>query len=101
VGLSLIDLGGINWQNDLYGYKLDPTKANYTFAGIDAKKLLNGDSDYSGSLSDSLEFKFKFTEGRINSYYTALPTKIYATGVYELKKNLTAGALFVELHHYQ
>jgi Family of unknown function (DUF5723) len=93
VGLSLIDLGGINWQNDLYGYKLDPTKANYTFAGIDAKKLLNGDSDYSGSLSDSLEFKFKFTEGRINSYYTALPTKIYATGVYELKKNLTAGAL--------
>ncbi|MFM9840613.1 MAG: DUF5723 family protein [Cyclobacteriaceae bacterium] len=94
VGLSLIDIGGISWQNDLYGYQLDPTKANYTFAGIDAKKLLNGDSDYSGSLTDSLEVKFKFTEGRIASYYTALPTKIYASGTYELKKNLTVGALF-------
>jgi Family of unknown function (DUF5723) len=93
VGLSLIDIGGISWQNDLYGYKLDPNKAIYTFGGIDAKKLLNGDSDYSRSLNDSLEVKFKFTEGRISSYYTALPTKIYATGVYELKKNLTVGAL--------
>ncbi|MCX8490767.1 MAG: DUF5723 family protein [Cyclobacteriaceae bacterium] len=93
LGVSLLDIGGITWQNDLYGYKLDPNKASYTFVGIDARKLLNGNSDYTKSLSDSLEVKFKFTEARINSYYTALPTKIYATGVYELKKNLTVGAL--------
>jgi len=93
IGLSLIDIGGINWENNLYGYRLDPAKASYTFAGIDAKKLLDGDSDYTNSLSDSLEVKFKFTEGKIGSYYTALPTKIYATGVYELRKSLTVGAL--------
>ncbi len=93
VGVSVIDIGGITWENDLYGYQLDPKKASYTFAGIDAKKLLDGNSDYTSSLSDSLDAKFKFTEGRIGSYYTALPTKMYATGVYELKKNLTVGAL--------
>ncbi len=93
VGVSVIDIGGITWENDLYGYQLDPKKASYTFAGIDAKKLLDGNSDYTSSLSDSLDAKFKFTEGRIGSYYTALPTKMYATGVYELKRNLTVGAL--------
>lgn len=93
VGVSVIDIGGITWENDLYGYQLDPKKASYTFAGIDAKKLLDGNSDYTSSISDSLEAKFKFTEGKIGSYYTALPTKMYATGVYELKKNLTVGAL--------
>jgi hypothetical protein len=93
VGLSVIDIGGITWKNDLYGYKLDPAKANYTFAGIEAKKLLNGDSDYTKSLEDSVNAKFKFTEGVISSYYTALPTKIYATGSYELKRNFTVGAL--------
>jgi hypothetical protein len=93
VGISLIDIGGINWENDLYGYKLDPAKATYTFAGIDANKLLDGNGDYTSSLSDSLAVRFKFIEGRIGSYYTAMPTKIYATGVYELRKNLTVGAL--------
>lgn len=93
LGLSLIDIGGINWKNDLYGYQLDPAKANYTFKGIDIKEVLNGNSNYTTSIADSLEAKFKFTEGRIGSYRTPLPGKIYASGSYELKKMLTVGAL--------
>ena len=94
VGLSLIDIGGITWKNDPYGYKLDPTKAKYTFEGIDVTDLLNNDANYGQSLSDSLEAKFEFTEGKIGSYRTPLPGKIYASGSYELRKNLTVGALF-------
>jgi hypothetical protein len=93
VGLSLIDVGGITWKNDTYGYKLDPKKANYTFKGIDIAELVNGNSEYSESLSDSLETKFDFTEGTIGSYRSPLPGKIYASGVYELRKTVSVGAL--------
>jgi Family of unknown function (DUF5723) len=93
VGLSLIDLGGIHWKNDLYGYRLDPTKAKYTFEGIDIGEVLNGDDKYLESMADSVEANFKVNEGRIAAYRTPLPGKIYASGSYEIKKNLTAGAL--------
>lgn len=94
VGLSLIDLGGITWKNDLYGYKLDPAKARYTFEGVDIGDLLNDEAQYGESLADSLEAKFDFTEGRIGSYRTPLPGKIYASAAYEWKRNLTVGGLF-------
>ena len=61
VGISLIDIGSITWSNDVYGYQLDPAKAKYTFEGINVQDLLNGNSNYSTSLSDSLQRKFKFT----------------------------------------
>jgi hypothetical protein len=94
VGLSLIDIGGITWKNDLYGYQLDPSKANYTFEGIDIDDLLNDEVDYGQALADSLESNFDFTEGRIGKYRTPLPGKIYLSGSYELRKNLTVGTLF-------
>jgi len=94
IGASLIDIGGITWKNDLYGYQLDPAKARYTFEGIDLHEILNGDgSDYFNSLSDSLEEKFKVTEGRIGKYRTPLPAKIYLSGAYELRRYFTVGAL--------
>ncbi len=93
VGLSLIDIGGIKWKNDAYGYKLDPAKANYTFKGIDIAEVVNGNGNYSQSLSDSLETKFKFTEGRIGAYRTPLPGKMYASGSYQLRKTVSVGAL--------
>ena len=93
VGLSLVDIGSIKWKNDLYGYRLDPAKATYTFKGIDLHYLINGTSNYSATLFDSLEAKFKLSEGKIASYSTPLPGKIYASASYELKKTITAGAL--------
>lgn len=94
VGASLIDIGGITWKNDLYGYQLDPSRAKYTFEGIDLNQLLNGDNgDYFDSISDSLEQNFKVTEGRIGRYRTPLPAKIYLSGAYELRRYFTVGAL--------
>lgn len=96
VGVSLLDLGGITWKNDLYGYSLDPAKARYTFEGLDLDRLFNdddGDDDYEGQLADSLEAKFDFEEGRIGNYRTPLPAKMYLTASYKLKETLSVGAL--------
>jgi len=92
LGLSIIDLGSITWKNDLYGYSLDPDKANYTFEGIDLEEMLNGEGD--ASFGDSIAEKFEPEEGRIGSYKTPLPGKVYVSAVYEIRKTLTAGALF-------
>jgi hypothetical protein len=94
LGLSLIDIGRITWKNDLYRYSLDPNKANYTFEGIDLQQVLDKNDDYFDSMSDSLEANFKFQEGRITSYRTPLPGKVYFSGNYEIKRNFTAGVLF-------
>lgn len=93
LGLSLIDIGLITWKNDVYGYRLDPAKASYTFKGVDLAKILDGNGDYLKSEGDSISSKFKFKEGRIASYRTPLPAKMYFSGNYELRKNLTLGAL--------
>ncbi|MBI1768286.1 MAG: hypothetical protein HYR67_07920 [Bacteroidetes bacterium] len=94
VGASLIDIGSIHWKNNTYGYSLDPSKANYTFAGIDLSKVINGDDNYLKSLSDTLQNKFKPTEGAIGSYSAPIPGKMYLSGMYQMKRNFTAGAVF-------
>jgi hypothetical protein len=94
VGLSVIDLGRITWKNDLYGYTLSPDRANYTFQGIDLNRVLNDEENYLDADLDSLEKRFEPSEGIIGSYSTPLPTKIYLSGAYELKRNFSVGALF-------
>ncbi|MFZ6013358.1 MAG: DUF5723 family protein, partial [Bacteroidota bacterium] len=93
VGASLIDIGSITWKNDLYGYRLNPEKANYTFEGVSLQKLIDGDEEYLDDTADSLEENFDFEEGRIAKYRTPIPGKIYFSGNYEIKKNLFVGAL--------
>lgn len=88
---SIVDLGFINWKNDGYSYKLDPTKAKYTFDGIDLNKVLTDDVDYLETIGDSISNNFEFQEGKLASYKTSIPTKIYVGGHYELQKDLTAG----------
>jgi len=99
LGLSLLDIGSIKWKGDLYGYKWDKETANYTFKGFSIDSLLNGAVDdasrnYSKEISDTLSARFKYREGVINSYSTALPSKIYLTGVYDFGRNFSVGALF-------
>jgi hypothetical protein len=94
LGASIIDWGVINWSNNTYGYSLDPTTANYTFQGIDLNKVLNGDESYTKSIGDTLQTKFKVKENATGSYHTFIPTKLYLNGMYQLKENLTVGAVF-------
>ena len=93
VGLSLIDIGSIKWNNDRYGYNLDPARANYTFRGFDLERILDGDDDYIDAEIDSIENRFVLREGRVQPYSTMLPAKAYLSGAYELKRNFKAGLL--------
>lgn len=97
VAASLLDIGRISWSNNLYGYSLDPTKANYTFKGFDLAKLVNNEPNYVQSITDSIQNKFKFVEKPIGSYSTALPIRAYASASYALPHHLTlSGVLFSE-----
>lgn len=93
VGLSLLDIGSIKWNNDLYGYRLDPSRANYTFRGFDLERILDGDTDYFDAEIDTIESRFRLQESRVESYSTPLPAKMYLSGRYKLKRNFYAGLL--------
>jgi Family of unknown function (DUF5723) len=90
---SVIDLGQITWKNNLYAYTLDKAKATYTFSGIDADKLIQGNTAYLDGQSDSIQAKFTLQKKQTGSYSTPLPGKVYISGTYELVKNLNAGVL--------
>jgi hypothetical protein len=94
LGASLIDIGTIKWNNNTYGYTLDPAKAKYTFSGVDLTKIVNGDNNYLNSIGDTIQARFKVKEGAIGSYSAPIPGKMYLSGMYEVKKNFTAGAVF-------
>ncbi len=94
VAASFIDIGGIKWKNNTYGYRIDPEQARYTFAGIDLNQMLDDDDGYLDGLADSLQAKFEPEEGSIAAYRTPLPGKLYLSGTYRIRRNFTAGALF-------
>lgn len=93
LGASLIDIGSIHWQNNTYGYSLDPSKATYTFEGVDLGKVINGNTSYLNSLGDTLQNKFKVKDGAIAAYNSPIPGKMYFSGMYEMPRNFTAGAV--------
>jgi hypothetical protein len=94
LGASLIDIGTIKWKNNTYGYTLNPANATYTFSGVDLNKVLNGDKNYQKSIGDSIQNKFKPKEGNISSYSSPIPGKMYLSGMYQVNRNFTAGAVF-------
>lgn len=88
---SLVDIGQINWKNNLYEYSL--TNASYTFDGIQIDQLLDGNSSYFDAQMDSLEKEFDIQEVQGNSFRTPLPGKIYMSGSFDVTKSFTVGAL--------
>jgi hypothetical protein len=95
VAASLLEIGAITWKNDTYAYTMDPTKANYTFAGVDLQKILDGDEDYLDAEADSIESKFELEEGAVGKYRTPLPGKAYLSAQYDLKRNVSFGAVLM------
>jgi len=93
LGASVLDIGGITWKNDTYGYRLDPAKAHVTFEGVNLERVLNGEKDYYQEVSDSIDTNFEFEKGTIGSYRTPLPKRFYLSGSYMLKKTLNVGLL--------
>jgi hypothetical protein len=94
LGASLVDIGSIKWTNNTYQYTLDPAKAKYTFQGVDLNQVINNNTNYINAQGDSIQAKFKMTETPMGAYSTLLPAKMYLSGNFQIKDNLSVGALF-------
>ncbi|MDI9575741.1 MAG: DUF5723 family protein [Bacteroidota bacterium] len=94
IGLSIIDLGFINWKNDPLNFINRNENASFTFTGVDVAPLIAGsDSLFDERLDDLLDsIKDVFDiDSTYNSYTTWLPTKIYLTASYDITPKTTMG----------
>jgi len=92
-GVSIIDLGFINWKNNTYQYLIDPATAKFTFRGVEIDQLLEGDEDVFDNMLDSLGNNFEMEEIAIGAYKSWLPTRFYLNSNYTITENLDAGLL--------
>lgn len=90
IGASIVDLGNIKWKENASTFT---SNGSYTFEGINADDVFfGGDSlDFDGVL-DTIVDVLGFEETN-SKYTTNLPTKFYLSGSYDIKDDLTAGAV--------
>ena len=87
---SITDLGFISWKRNTINIK---QQEDFTFTGMSLDSMLTGgSSDAMGSITDSLMNFLNLQETSIN-YSTALPTKIYIGGTFDLTKSINLGLL--------
>lgn len=85
---SVVDLGFINWKENVTTYQSD---SSFLFEGVESNGLFSGegvDIDIE-QLVDSLANTFEIAEDS-TSYRTGLPTKMYFTSYYRLARNTQA-----------
>lgn len=100
LGLSVLDIGAINWKENTYEYYLDPEVAEYTFKGSPINELFEEGSAPFDAISDTISNNFEFQERRAAAYKTSLPMKSYLTGNYQISRSLSTGAALF-LQHYE
>lgn len=88
IGASVLDLGKINWTNDIVNYT---SKGSNTFSGLDLKGALSGDTLSVGSAIDTVRNIFDF-QTTINDYDTKIPTRIYFNATYKLNDKMQLAA---------
>lgn len=95
VAFSVLDLGFINWKENVKSYTINDT--TFTYNGVN----LDGLGDIRQTLEDSLFSKFKPKENS-DSYKTWLPIKMYGSYTYhysdQLSFSATVGSRLVQRH---
>ena len=91
---SVVDLGYINWKQDVYNFV---SKGTYDFEGIDLSSEfdVNDDrdlEDVAEAMLDSIADIFK-PLSQEESYINMLPTKIYLGGTFNVSEKLNLGFL--------
>ena len=87
---SVIDLGTINWTENVNNYS---SKGSSTYEGFEFSQFSSdGEIEFSNAL-DTLEEVFNFSETQ-NEYSTTLPAKIYFSAAYQLNDKWQLGGLF-------
>jgi hypothetical protein len=89
VGLSILDLGSITWEQDATQYDIE---GSFEFDGIDAAGFIIGNG--SESILDSLNLdNIVDFSGKSETYSTALNPKLYATARLRFGKKLYLNAV--------
>ena len=86
---SVLDLGKINWTKNVNKYV---NKGETTYDGFDFAQFVGNDSISFGSVLDTLQNSFNFTQEN-ESYSTNLPVKVYLSGTYQLNEKIQLGGL--------
>ncbi|MBE9509787.1 MAG: hypothetical protein IMY71_02830 [Bacteroidetes bacterium] len=91
---SVVDLGYINWKQDVYNFV---SKGTFNFEGIDTSPEfdVNDDrdlGDVAEAMLDSIADIFK-PLSQEETYKTMLPTKIYLGGTFNVSEKLNLGLL--------
>ncbi len=88
---GVLDLGQISWTQEVGNLTLDGA---YTYEGLDVVgSLLENDTEDIAIL-DSLDAEFDFVD-TYESYTTALPTRLYASGRMKLDDRYSVGLFYV------
>jgi Family of unknown function (DUF5723) len=88
-GLSVLDIGSINWKNDSYKYK---SQAKFQYNGFDLKSVVNNDSISFDSKLDTIEKQLRFSK-ESTSFNTSLPVRIYANVNYKISEKTEVGGM--------
>ena len=94
LALSVIDIGQINWNDEVTQYRSNGT---FEYDGLDISNIFQDDElDFEGTL-DTLETIFNFKESS-NDYTTKLPVKVYASATYQLNDRWQLGGMYYSEH---
>ncbi|MBV6655585.1 MAG: hypothetical protein KI786_17580 [Mameliella sp.] len=86
---SVLDIGGIDWDEDVDNYSLEGT---FEYEGLDFAQRIFDDSTSFGSILDTLEQIYEVEE-TTEGFRTTLPTRFYLSATLRLRDNWTVGGL--------
>ncbi len=88
---SITDLGFIKWKENVYN---NESKGVYTFEGVDAEPILDGDEEFYTNVVDSIGNTFDFVETQ-EAYSSGLPVRNYLSATYQLNEFFRFGGLIM------
>ncbi|WP_152426409.1 DUF5723 family protein [Cesiribacter andamanensis] len=96
LGLSLQNLGFINWKGGAREYRVNRTSVEFdAFTEQDVED----ESEAFEEAIDAISEAFEPQERDIDGYRTGLPTRLYANATYQLHRSVhTTGVLFAEVY---
>lgn len=96
ISASVIDLGQINWSDNVINYKSRNPGAEFEFKGLDVTDFFGDSTGYSEGfqkLGDSVISVFQLDSTNV-PFTTGLMGDLYIGGTYSILKNHSAGILF-------
>ncbi|MEI7499524.1 MAG: DUF5723 family protein [Bacteroidota bacterium] len=95
LGLSVTDLGFINWKTGVRNIVTNKETSSYTFNGIDIGRMFNDSSKFEDQLNEVIDSLKKNLGLRVTyeNYRSSLIPKIYLSGIFSLTPKDHFGAL--------